>query len=76
MKKKIQLSDLKVKSFTTGVDAEQVKGGRWSIGGAGACPHTGQQTLDFIGCNSLDDFYCRAQSNGYNAFCDEIDPFA
>ena len=69
MKKKIKLNDLKVSSFTTDVKGEEVKGGRWSIGGAGACPHTGDATLDYLGCNSLNDFYCRQQSNGYNAFC-------
>ena len=58
MKKKIKLNELKVKSFTTGVNTEQVKGGRWSIGGRGACPHTGRQSLDFLGCNSLDEFFC------------------
>ena len=76
MKKKIKLNDLKVSSFTTDVNGEEVKGGRWSVGGAGACPHTGAPTLDAIGCNSGDDFWCWNQSNGYNAFCDALpDPF-
>ena len=69
-KAKIKLNALKVKSFTTDVNSKEVKGGRWSIGGAGACPHTGEATLDAIGCGTLDDFYCWNQSAGYNAFCE------
>ncbi len=69
-KKKLVLDSLKVKSFTTSIDkADQVKGGRWSVGGAGACPHTGDATLDYLGCNTLNDFYCRQQSNGYVSVC-------
>ena len=67
-KNKLNLKDLKVSSFTT-ENADRPKGGRWSIGGAGACPHTGSETMDYLGCNSLNDFYCWNQSNGYNAFC-------
>lgn len=72
MKKKIKLNDLKVSSFTTDINGNEVKGGRWSIGGAGACPHTGEATLDYLGCNTEDPFYCWNQSGGYNVFC-EID---
>ncbi|MGB3467207.1 MAG: pinensin family lanthipeptide [Cyclobacteriaceae bacterium] len=74
-KAKIKLSELKVKSFTTDVKSEEVKGGRWSIGGAGACPHTGAPTLDALGCNSGDPFYCWNQSNGYNSLCDAVPAF-
>ena len=69
-KNKIKLSDLKVISFRTDTeDIEELKGGRWSVGGAGACPHTGDVTMDYLGCNSLNDFYCRQQSGGYLAIC-------
>ncbi|MFA0964064.1 pinensin family lanthipeptide [Roseivirga sp. BDSF3-8] len=55
-KEKMTLSDLKVNSFVTGT--EKVTGGRWSIFD---CPHTGAPTLDYLGCNSLNDFYCDLQ---------------
>ena len=69
-KNKLSLKGLKVQSFTT-ENGKNVGGRdvRWSMGGAGACPHTGAETLDAIGCGTLDDFYCWNQSNGYNAFC-------
>ncbi|MEL6560431.1 MAG: hypothetical protein AAFQ94_19735 [Bacteroidota bacterium] len=74
-KSKIKLSDLKVSSFRTDAkNVEDIKGGRWSIGGAGACPHTGEQSLDYLGCNSIDDFWCRNQSDGYVSAC-SADPF-
>lgn len=60
--KKIKLGELKVSSFATNLaNPDDVKGGRWSIGGRGACPHTGEATLDYLGCNSLDQFYCWTQ---------------
>ena len=60
--KKIKLNELKVSSFATNLEkTDDVKGGRWSIGGRGACPHTGEATLDYLGCNSLDMFFCFAQ---------------
>jgi len=62
-KNQLKLKDLKVKSFMTH-GKEETKGGRWSMGGAGACPHTGEATMDYLGCNSLNDFYCDAQSYG------------
>jgi len=61
MKKKMSIQDLKVTSFVTNTaegNAETVKGGRWSIY---SCPHTGSNTMDYLGCNSLDVFYCDAQ---------------
>lgn len=61
-RKKIKLSELKVSSFATSVEnSDNVKGGRWSIGGRGACPHTGEATLDYLGCNTLDAFFCFTQ---------------
>lgn len=62
-KKKLKLNDLKIKSFTTSIQKpEEMKGGRTRTKGAGACPHLGEPTMDYLGCNSLDDFYCQAQS--------------
>lgn len=62
-KNKLNLKDIKVDSFKT-ADTNEVKGGRWSIY---SCPHTGENTMDYLGCNSLDDFYCDAQfdDDGY-----------
>lgn len=73
MSRKLKISELKVKSFVTGFESQNegtVKGGRWSII---HCPHTGSDTMDAIGCNSLDDFYCGQQSLGGN--CDGDDFF-
>ncbi|MGB3182068.1 MAG: pinensin family lanthipeptide [Cyclobacteriaceae bacterium] len=66
-KAKMTLDKLKVNSFVTG--SEKVKGGtRWSMYD---CPHTGAPSLDYIGCNSLNDFYCDLQPDpGF-----EDDPF-
>jgi len=61
-KSKLNLSALQVSSFSTS-RGHTFRGGRWSVGADG-CPHTGDYSLDGIGCNSLDDFYCEAQSYG------------
>ena len=64
-KEKLKLNQLKVKSFTTSVEntGNVLGGGKWTKG-LGNCPHTGAPTLDPIGCNSLDQFYCHNQSIG------------
>lgn len=66
-KKSLNLHDLKVKSFTT-AKKEETTGGRWSVGGLDACPHTGEGTLDYLGCNSLDMFYCQTQGIEYDTW--------
>jgi hypothetical protein len=57
--KKMSLNQLKINSFVTG--KEKLTGGRWSVI---ECPHTGEHTRDYLGCNSLDDFYCGTQGDG------------
>lgn len=71
-KKKLKLNQLKVESFTTEVEAKQMRGGaRWSKAGEGACPHLGEPTMDYLGCNSLDPFFCYNQSIDHPACVDD-----
>lgn len=66
-KNKLSLNDLTVKSFTTDMEGT-AKGG--------SSVHTGAPTLDYLGCNTINDFHCRAQSNGMHNRCQDEDVFS
>ena len=63
-KNKLSLKDLTVRSFTPGNPGAK----------GGSSIHTGEPTLDYLGCNTLNDFYCRVQSNGMHTRCEDNDP--
>lgn len=70
--RKLKLSKLKVKSFTTTIEnSNEVRGGVRFSKGPTNCPHTGEPTLDVAGCNTLDPVYCGNQSNYTCNTCDD-----